>query len=90
MSKVKKGLDRLNRYLDLPEGLINGGVHIEFHSNKQALIDGKCSILQYSEDQIRLNTDTGGVSICGKGLCLDTLNREGALISGTIYKLEFM
>lgn len=90
MSKVKKGLKSLNRYLDLPEGLIDGGVHIELQSNKQAVIDGRCSILQYSEEEIKINTGTGIVMFCGNGLCLDTLNRDGALISGTILKMEFM
>ncbi|MBQ7129214.1 MAG: YabP/YqfC family sporulation protein [Clostridia bacterium] len=89
MANVKNKLNKINKYFDLPEGLITGGVHIELMSNKQAILDGKCSILQYSDTQIKINTGNGTVEFLGKNLCLDTLNKEGALISGTIEKIEF-
>ncbi|MGN0172820.1 MAG: YabP/YqfC family sporulation protein [Acutalibacteraceae bacterium] len=89
MGNVKRGLSKINKCLDLPEGLLSGGTHIELQSNQKALIDGKCTVLQYSDEEIKMNTGSGIVSFKGKNLSIDMLNKESACISGIIKNLEF-
>ena len=89
MGNVKRGLNKINRCLDLPDGLLSGETHIEVLSDKKALIDGKCTVLQYSEEEIKINTGTGIIAFIGKNLSIDSLNKESAIISGTLKKIEF-
>ncbi|MBQ5590801.1 MAG: YabP/YqfC family sporulation protein [Clostridia bacterium] len=89
MSNLKRGLDKLNRCLDLPDGLLSGGARIELQSNEKALIDCKCSVLQYSDNEIKINTRTGIVVFFGSNLRINSLNKESAVISGKILKVEF-
>lgn len=89
MSKVKKGLKKINNCLDLPEGLLTGGVHIELQSDERALIDGKCTVLKYSDTEIKMNTGTGIIIFVGQNLSLDTLQINNSSISGKIKKIEF-
>ncbi len=89
MANVKNKLNRINKCFDLPEGLITGEIFIELMANKQAVLEGKCSVLQYSDTQIKINTGNGTIEFFGANMCLDTLNKEGAMISGTIQKIEF-
>ena len=46
LGNVKRGLSKINKCLDLPEGLLSGGTHIELQSNQKALIDGKKHCLE--------------------------------------------
>lgn len=86
---MKRGLNKLNKCLELPEGLLSGGARIELQSNERALVDCKCTVLQYSEEEIKLNTGTGIISFSGKSLSINSLNRESAVITGFIKKVEF-
>lgn len=89
MSNIKRGLNKINNYLDLPEGLLSGGARVELQSNERALIDCRCTVLQYSEEEIKINTGTGIISFCGKALSINSLNRESAVITGKIKTVTF-
>ena len=87
---VKRGLDKINHYLDLPEGLLSGGARVELQSNERALIDCKCTVLLYSDEEIKINTGTGIIAFSGRRLSINSLNRESAVITGKIKKVEFL
>ncbi len=89
MANRKNGLNKINKYLDLPEGLLTGGARIELQSNEKALIDCKCTVLQYAENEIKINTGTGIIVFVGNKLKLDSLSTDSACISGQIKTLEF-
>lgn len=89
MGNVKRGLNKINRCLELPEGLLADEAHIEILSDKKVLIDGRCTVLLYSEDEIKINTGTGIIAFIGKKLSIDSLNKESAVISGRLKKIEF-
>ncbi len=89
MKNVKRGLNKINHYLDLPEGLLSGGARVELQSDERALIDCKCTVLQYSDEKIKINTGTGIIAFFGKNLSINSLNRESAVITGKIKKVEF-
>lgn len=87
---AKRRLDKINHYLDLPEGLLTGGARVELQSNERALIDCKCTVLLYSDEEIKINTGTGIIAFSGKCLSINSLNRESAVITGKIKKVEFL
>ena len=82
-------INNINKYLDLPVGLLTGGGIIELQSNEKALIDCKCTVLQYTEEEIKINTGSGIIAFFGTNLKLDSLSTDSACISGQIKTLEF-
>ena len=88
MSEKKSKKNIINRYLELPS-TASSGARIELQSNESALIDCKCTILQYSETEIKINTNSGVVAFFGANLKLDSLTTETACISGQFQKIEF-
>lgn len=89
MSDKKSKRNLISKYFELPSGVLSGGARIELQSNESALIDCKCTILQYSETEIKINTGSGIIAFFGENLKLDSLSTDTAYISGTILKLEF-
>ena len=90
MSDKKCKRNLISKYFELPSGILSGGARIELQSNQSALIDCKCTILQYSETEIKINTGSEIIAFTGENLTLDSLNTSTAYISGNIEKLEFL
>lgn len=89
LKKVKRGLRKINNYLELPEGLLTGGARVEIQSNERALVDCKCTVLQYNDKEIKINTGTGIITFCGKNLSISALQHDSAVIVGEIEKVLF-
>ncbi len=91
MNKGKKrfGGEKLSGLLELPGGLLGGGAHIELCANRQAIIDGKCTVLEYSDQIVRLNTGSGIIACTGTGLQICNLKNDGVTVTGRIRALTF-
>ena len=90
IKNLKRGLNKINRCLDLPGGLLSGGTHIDLQSNTQAIIDGRCTILQYSTEVIKINTGTGIVAFFGRDMAIKNLCKDSICIYGEIKSVEFI
>lgn len=89
MAKDNK-LDRIGEKLELPFGLLCACANIELHSNREACIDGRCSVLEYSDSVIRINTGRQIIEFIGKNLRICSLTPNSAIISGIICSLNFL
>lgn len=87
--RVGKLLSEINDRIELPSGILSGGVHIELNSNREMLIDGKCSIMEYTDETVILNTQNGILKIAGAHLDILSMSRTSAVISGKIISLQF-
>lgn len=85
----KKRLESLGEFLELPSGLLSGGAHIELRSNREAIIDGKCTVLEYCDSCIKINTGSGIIKIVGRGLAICSLTYNSAIIKGFICTVDF-
>ena len=79
----------LNERMELPAGMLSGGVHIELYSDTEATVDGRCSVLEYTDSQILLNTRTGIVKFTGAGLNIPLMEQGCVKICGKIIGVEF-
>ena len=81
---------KVERVLDLPHGALNNAVHIELTGNYHAVIDGKCEILAYDDDMIKLGTGSGTVRFTGQNLMMSCLTVETAVVEGHLLSIEFL
>lgn len=91
-NRAKRGgkmLRGLNERMELPAGILSGGVHIELYSDTEATVDGRCSVLEYTDAQILLNTRTGIVKFTGAGLNIPLMEQSCVKICGKIIGVEF-
>jgi sporulation protein YqfC len=63
---------------------------LEFSSNRQLVVDGCKSILEYEPETVKLKLYMYNVRIIGHDLILNNLNNETVMITGFIQSLEFM
>jgi len=81
--------DKLSEELGLPRSVTSGLNYMEMLGNKEAVVDGCKSILDYSDDKIKLNLGNKTICFCGSDLCIKALSCEQAVITGTICSIEF-
>ena len=79
---------RICDMLDLPEDVCASCGYIELVSNTCALVDGCRSVLEYSDECIRLNLGKTTVSFVGNSLHIRSLSMEQAMVEGFILRVE--
>lgn len=57
--------------------------------DRQASVDGCLGVIDYYENIIRLRVQSGTVTFCGTGLCMEELTDTLAEISGKIASVAF-
>lgn len=63
--------------------------HLIFSGNRELQLEGCKSIIEYSEEVIRLNLGKGTVALIGKDLSITSLSSYEMLILGKISTVEF-
>ena len=71
----------------MPKGY---GYKIQCLGGRDLLVEGCIGIIQYEQDEIRLNTGTGQISIVGKTLSIPVLEKYFVQIQGCISQIEFI
>ena len=78
-------------FLGMPQTTIDPRVlHIEMQQNREIVVEGITSILEYSDSQIKLASSTLTVKIMGRDLSIGVLERKGTLVKGFILSIEFL
>lgn len=85
---TRRGFEKICSALGMPAGLFCGA-HIELHGSREAVIDGRCAVMQYTSQFIKINTGDGIVLINGARLCIDRMCADGITVSGCIKSVEF-
>ena len=78
------------QFLDLPDGALTGEVSVEIDGTHRVSVNGRCEILEYEQDLVRLRVKTGEIRIGGDGLALACLQTDGATVRGRILSVEFV
>ncbi|MCD7723587.1 MAG: YabP/YqfC family sporulation protein [Clostridiales bacterium] len=74
---------------DFPLEYYNGTGHIEIIGNRECVVDGLKSILEYSSEKIKLNIGRRTVTFLGSALHIGSFTGDGAVIEGEIMTMEF-
>ena len=83
-------LARMESALELPGGLLTGGVHIELTDRREALVEGCRRIDDYADDRVVLETGGGTVRITGSELCLARTDKTTVTVTGSLLSVEFL
>ncbi len=70
--------------------LMKQEVHLEFSGNRQVIIEECKGILEYSEQQVRVNTSKYILRFQGKNLQISAMTHDSIILSGHIDRLEFL
>ena len=80
---------RLQRAMELPDGMLTNATFMEIEGDSRVVITGCKGIHTYSEECICLCTAKGTVSFYGRELEMSCLSADGATVSGCLRRIEF-
>lgn len=66
-----------------------GGAHAEIFSNKEMIIEGCKSIIDYQSDYLKLKLKKGFVNIMGNNFLITAFDDEKIVVKGNIVSIEF-
>ncbi len=64
--------------------------YLEFHSNNKVVIENCKGILEYGENQVRINGGDYIIRFQGRDLQLSSMTEESIVLSGRIERMEFL
>ena len=64
--------------------------YLEIKGNKEVLLEGCKSIIEYTPEIIRINTNTMPIIFTGRGLNIKCMSSTGIVIDGYITSIEFI
>ena len=76
--------------LQLPPGMLSGGARFEMNGNREVIVDGCRNVLEYNENEVRINAGKMIVSFMGRGMTLKCLTPDSLVIEGFITSIEFV
>lgn len=74
---------------DIPYAMMSKNAYIELFGNSKMFVEGKYSILEYSEEFIKLKLGKNNMQVYGNSLMLHNVNAEGFIITGKISQIDF-
>jgi sporulation protein YqfC len=89
MKQKRRMGQRLQRAMELPDGLLTNATFMEIEGDSRVVITGCKGIHTYSEECICLCTARGAVSFYGRDLEMGCLSADGATVSGRLQRIEF-
>lgn len=89
MKQKRRVGQRLERAMQLPEGVLTGTAFMEIEGNTRAVVIGCRGIQTYTEERICLRTAVGTVSFYGRDMEMGCLSTDGATVTGTLQRIEF-
>ena len=85
----KKIQTSVGEVLDFPPDVVGEGPKITITGRRQIMVENYVSILNFSEEEIRLETAEGDVFFRGKGLMLKVILASELQIEGELSSFSF-
>lgn len=63
---------------------------ISFQADREAVVEGKCRIIDYDEDRVLLRADRCCLQFWGRDLIVTSLSQEYLVIRGKLLRFEFL
>lgn len=74
---------------EIPYHIVTNQIHLEMFSNRNLIINGTYTIMEYNENVIVLKLKKGAMQIMGNELSIHSVNEERIAISGEILSMNF-
>lgn len=81
--------ERISQTLGMPSPTLPKVAMIQLMGNRECIVEGCQGVLEYNDDDIKLNIGTLVLCFQGQDLTLRALNDDGAVVEGTITNLNF-
>ena len=81
---------RVEKALELPVGSLSSAARIELSGNRRAVVEGCRGLVEYGDELIRLNTESGIVRFMGRGLSMSCMTEDSAVIEGLLLSVEYL
>lgn len=81
--------DSLANLFEIPSSAAPGSAKIEIYSNKQIIIDGCHSVIEYSENAVNINCGKKTVIFLGSDLKIVSYFDKGLVLQGNIASIQF-
>ncbi len=82
--------EKMSELLELPKDIVLNVPKLTMVGNGDLLIENFKGIIEYDNDRIRINTNSGIVKITGEGLRIKEITSEDLMVNGDISSLEFL
>lgn len=82
--------EKLVKAAQIPSDIAYSLPNIEIKGNREILIENYKSIIEYTNDRIRLKLKGMQMSIEGNNLCIEYYTRESMQITGRIKEIKFV
>ena len=86
---IKKIQTSVGEVLDFPPDVVGEGPKITITGRKQIVVENYLSILNFTEEEIRLETAEGDIYFRGKGLMLKVILATELQIEGELTSFSF-
>jgi sporulation protein YqfC len=83
-------MQKVAKVMELPIDLVSGMSHMELSGNREAVVDGCNSVLEFDENIVRLSVGKYIIRFSGRGLILKELTQSSVVVEGFIISIEFM
>lgn len=74
---------------DVPYSVLCGGFHIEIFGNTKFEFEGKYTILEYTENLLKVRANKRTFNILGSKLALNNVENSSFMVTGIITNIEF-
>lgn len=79
---------KIPELLDLPDQTISGVPIIEIYGDRRVLVEGRCTVVQYGSNCIKLRNACGTVCVHGCGLMMVELSQYQMIITGKVENIS--
>ena len=87
--KTYKIKESLSNALELPKDIILDVAKVTLTGSNTVTVENHKGILEYNEDQIRINTSSGILTISGSKLNIKSILQEEITISGEVNSVSY-
>lgn len=88
-SNKRKRSERFSKSLGFPEGTVGKGLYIQIYSDCTVNIEGNCTVLNYSDKKVAVNTPNSILNVCGENLSIEEFGPDTLNITGCIKSVSF-
>ena len=85
---ANKKVKKLASFFDLPKEIVLDYPYISLVGHEELNIQNYKSLLEYSQNRIRISTTTGAIKIEGSGLQIKYITAENVKIKGIIQNVD--
>ncbi len=87
--KTVRHMEQISDMIHLPGDILAGAPVLTVIGQRELYLENYRNIIEYTGDEIRIQTKTGRIHIEGKSLNINYYTEDAMKITGTIYQINY-